>query len=132
MNGARDVRAEFDAYKLKETQVALQQDVSNRAKEQAFQSSLENLTDAYIKKQHELADAKSTNGKLLDGFNSTLSSKSAPDSPSARSANGSAGLESQLLGDCAVTLTKLAEEADGLEARLVALQTYVKEVIGKQ
>jgi hypothetical protein len=129
--GEKSVQSDFDAYINKQVAQELASEQDARAKEQAFQTSLENLTNAYITQKNALAAAHNTNGKLLDGFNTALNSPAGKDSPAGSGAHGSAGLEQELLGNCAATLVRLAEEADGLEARLVGLQSYVKSVLAK-
>lgn len=128
MNGARDVQASFDAYKAQVTANALQAQAQAANDSTGFQTSLGNLTDAYIKKQRELANAKSAYDGVLSAFEATNSGAAAPNSPAARNPNGTAGLETELLGNCAAALVKLAEEADGLEARIVGLQAYAADI----
>ncbi len=55
---------------------------------------------------------------------------SAPGASASAPAGTDAGTNvvNQLFGACAQTLVGLAREADGLEARLVGLQTYVSQV----
>jgi hypothetical protein len=135
MNGARDVQARFDAFRVQETQMALQADAANRAKEQALNLSLENLTNAYIQKQHDLATAKSHTDSMLQSFQAALAAANGAvgsDPAAPGGTNASAGPEHDILSSCAATLVKLAEEADGLEARIVGLQAYIKDVVQVQ
>jgi len=130
-NGANSVQVKFDAYKAQQLAQMVQAEQDARAKEQAFNTSLENLTNAYITQKNALAAAHATNGKLLDGFNAALSSPIGKDSPAAGGTHAGTGPEQELLGNCAAALVRLAEEADGLEARLVGLQSYIKDVVQK-
>lgn len=128
-NGARDVQIKFDAYKTEQVQMAQQQEAANRLKEQGFQTSLENLTNAYIKEHSAHLAAAASANSMLDSFNAALGSKAAPDSPAARVPDGGAGPEQELLGNCASTLVRLAAEADRLEEVIVGLQTYIKDIV---
>ena len=129
--GKESVQSEFDKYKAEQVAQALKVDSDNRAKEQGMQLSLENLTNAYIKNQKtNSANAAAANDSLRQ-LQATISDPSSADSPASRSTDGRAGLEQELLGNCAATLVRLAQEADGLEARLVGLQTYIKGVVQK-
>lgn len=129
--GKESVQGEFDKYKAEQVAQALKVDSENRAKEQGMQLSLENLTNAYIKNQKaNSANAIAANNSLRE-LQTTIDSPTGTDSPASRSTDGRAGLEQELLGNCAATLVRLAQEADGLEARLVGLQTYIKGVVQK-
>lgn len=132
-NGARDVQIKFDAYKTEQVQMAQQQEAANRLKEQGFQTSVENISNAYIKEHSaHLASVASANS-MLDSFNASLGSAATKDSPTPASPNGTtAGLDTQLLGNCAGALVRLAEAADGLEEQVVGLQAYVSAILAPQ
>lgn len=76
--------------------------------------------------------AKSELDRLRDTLADAGRATCADPSAAARVASGTR-LESELLGHCATTLTDLAAEADRLEALVVGLQQYVKNVcVGNQ
>jgi hypothetical protein len=73
------------------------------------------------------ADAQSE----LVRLRSTLSLGERPasaDSTASPGPHGSAGIERELLGQCAAALVGMAAQADRLEARIVGLQGYVTNV----
>jgi len=83
---------------------------------------------AQLKKRNE-TDAVGTRS-ALDSLRQELAlSGAAPsDAPTSPGAYGTGGLERELLGHCAATLASLAAEADRLEAKVIGLQGYVKNV----
>ena len=122
--GEAHVQGQFDAYKLQAQADYTKALAEANAKTQGFQTSLENLTDAYIKNQQNHAVAiNAASGKLRD-FQSALSHTDTCSATAPSSADGSTQPINQLFGDCAAALVELAKEADGLEEQVVGLQAY--------
>ena len=136
MNGFKAEEAEFNAYKVQVVASALAAQKAADSDKSAFQTSLENLTDAYIKeKSAHVATATSAANSLRDLQTALAAARSASASNPATpgSTDGTAGSISELFGTCATTLVKLAEEADTLEERVVGLQayaTYIQKTYG--
>ena len=87
------------------------------------------LEKAYADKKRQAASAAAGADAALDSLRNTLATT--PDrctTPTTSGDHGAAGLEQELLGQCAGALVALAKEADGLEGKVVALQGYVTKV----
>lgn len=129
-NGANSVQVKFDMYKNQQAQQAQQQEAANRLKEQGFQTSVENISNAYIKEHSAHLAANANAHSMLDSFQASLNSPAPKDPATPGSADGATqGLDAQLLGNCAAALVRLAEAADGLEEQVVGLQAYVEQVV---
>jgi hypothetical protein len=126
--GGAESRAELSDYKATQDQAALEAAEANRALEKGYQTAIGNLTDAYIKEKSAGAAAAGRAADSLRDLQTTLGSATSPNSQAASRVNGFPGLESELLGFCAATLVQLAKEADSCEARLTALQDYVRAI----
>jgi hypothetical protein len=127
--GGNSVQVEFDMYKNQQVLDTLAAQKANQLKEQGMQLSLENLTNAYIKNQKANSASAVAAGNSLRDLQATLDSPAAQDSPASRSVDAGAGPVQELLGNCAATLVRMAQEADGLENQVVGLQSYVKQVV---
>lgn len=122
-NGERDANAVYMAQ-------ALEQEKAARAKEQGMQTSLENLRDAYIAKQKSHAVSAAAAANSLRDLQAGLAIPSGNDPATAIGIDELARTRI-VVGSCAGIVQKMAEALDSSEARLSALQTYVKEVVLK-
>lgn len=109
---------------------------SFRKKEQQLVRNRQQVEAKYVDEKRKAATAALAAESALDGLRNELSKPTACAAPSdpaaAERVAGAARLERQLLGACAEALTNLAAEADGLEARIVGLQAYVRDVCLKR
>lgn len=126
--GVNATQVKFDAYKTQQLAQAMQSEQDARAKEQAFQVSLENLTNAYItEKTARINDAR-------NAANSLRELQAAIGSPAPINSQTPIGLDDtararSVVGECAATVQKMAELLDASEGRLKALQAYVKSIL---
>lgn len=126
--GGKSVQADWDAQTLAMTQAALAADIAARAKEADLQTKVKKVSAEYAKqKQVNAGLAKSLDDSLRD-FNATLGSVGPKDSSPSTGNHGTGGLERELLGNCAAAIGELAGQADRLEGKVVALQSYVGRV----
>lgn len=130
--GKAVVRVEWDRDVAVRVQAALKAEQAARAREQDLLIARNRSEERYAQEKRKAASAAASAQSALDGLRSELASRSAQAPTSFPRVDGAPGLERDLLGSCATTLVQLAAEADGLEARLVGLQGYVKEVCLKQ
>lgn len=134
--GRGSVMAAWNKEKAELTAKALEAEKAARAKEKQLLSQRQQVEAKYAEEKRKAAAAASGAQSELDRLRDALAATNtcpAPSDPSAAGrAAGASRLESDLLGRCAQALTDLAAEADGLEARLVGLQTYVKDVCLKR
>jgi len=128
--GKNSVQVEFDKYKNQQILDALAVEKANQAKEQVMKLSLENLTNAYVKNQKANSDnAIAANNSLRD-LQTTIGNPT-PIDPATSIGVDDLARARFVVGDCATTLSKMAEAFDASEARLSALQEYVKNVVQK-
>jgi hypothetical protein len=130
--GKAMLRAEWDKDKAVQTAKLLEQEQLFRKKEQALVAAKSAAEKRYVDEKRKAATAAVGAQSALDGLRDTLATAPAcpaPSDPAAASrAAGAARLERDLLGACAEALVNLGRDADLLEARLVGLQEYVKNV----
>lgn len=109
---------------------------SFRKKEQQLVTAKQQAEVRYVQEKRKAADAAVGAQSALDGLRDTLAQRdrdiASTDSTACARVDGAARLERDLLGACAKALAGLATEADGLEARIVGLQSYVKDVCQKR
>lgn len=107
-----------------------------RAKEKQLLLQRQQVEKRYVEEKRKAAAAAADAQSALDGLRDTLAARdrelATADSAASGRVNAGAGLERELLGSCAKALVDLAGEADVLEARIVGLQSYVKQVCLKQ
>lgn len=130
-SGKANVRAEWNKDIAARTAQALQVEQENRAKEQQLVAARQQAEERYAKEKRKVAAAAAGAQSELDGLRNELATAGRPacaDPAAAARADGGAGLERDLLGACATALVGMAQEADRLEAQLVGLQQYVKQV----
>lgn len=128
--GYARAQAEYTAAALKAEQAA-------RAREAQLNAARAAVEKTYVTEKRRAADAAAAAQSELDLLRDTLDSiaagrAAAADPGTAGRADGPARLEQELLGHCARALVDLAREADGLEARIVGLQGYVRDVCQAQ
>ena len=122
VSGRQAVQAKYEA-------AAAQQEKAYRAKEQALVAAKQEVEVRYAQlKKRNAADAAGSRGEL-ERLRDSLAQREAPaDAPAVPRANGGSGLERELLLEGAAALAELAAEADRLEAMVVGLQGYVRNV----
>lgn len=123
--GYDKAQAEYTAAALKAEQVA-------RAKEQELLTAQTKVEAEYAKHKKIAAADAGAAADELDRLRNELAITSAAskDSTPATGDHGTGGLERELLGNCSQTLQGVARETDRLAAKTVALQDYIKSVIG--
>jgi hypothetical protein len=126
--GASRVQALWDADKLLQQQRALTEIAKNEAKEQAFQTTLGNLTNAYIKDKadHHASAVAAANSlrDLQDELNAANRGAAAGVAAAAGGANDPSVLR-QVVGECAAVVQKMADAADATEDKLKGLQAWI-------
>lgn len=132
--GKGSVQAKWDREKAELLDKAVKAEQEARKKEQGLVAARQNAENKYVEEKRKAASAAVAAQSALNSLRLELSSTphsscSASSDPTAasRAASG-ARLERDLLGACATALTDLATEADRLEAIIVGLQRYVKNV----
>lgn len=133
-SGKSVIRAAWEKDKVEQIVSARQLEVQYRAKEQALVAAKNESEAKYVelKKRMErsAAGAQSELVRLRDQL--AARDRAAAQDPAALArAVGGTGLERELLGQCATALVGLAAEADRLEALVVGLQSYTKNVCMK-
>ncbi len=124
--GQNDVRVQYQAAALKAEKDA-------RAKEQELLAAKQKAEAAYVREKQKAAAASAGARDALDGMRNALAERDAAKetAPGSR-VDAGAGLERDILGRCAQTLVGLAAQADRLEAVVVGLQGYIKDVCLKE
>ena len=99
---------------------------------QTLQAEKQKVDQLYVQEKRKAAVAASSAQRELDRLRDTISSDNTTTSDNGSSTitrtDGRAGLEQELLGQCAATLVAMAAEADRLETVVVGLQSYVKNI----
>ena len=112
----------------KTTAAALVASENARLREQAAQKSNERVDRDYQTAKNRLAADKRITDDSLRELQAAINKPDLPAStPSGN--HGTGGLERELLGVCAATLTQLGYTADRLENKVVALQSYIANVL---
>lgn len=120
--GQNSVRAQYQT-------AALKAEAAARTKEQTLLQQKQKAEAAYVKEKQKAAAAAASADRALDGLRSALAERDAAADPATCTrVDAGSGLERELLGSCASALVGLAKEADRLEALVVGLQGYVKNV----
>lgn len=135
-SGKAVVRADWDKDKAAQNLATLEQERRFRKQEQRLLLSRQQVEKQYADEKRNAATAAAAAQSDLDRLRNELAtapSGAAPADPTAAErAAGAARLERDLLGACAASLTDLGRDADLLEARLVGLQSYVRDVCLKR
>ncbi|NBU79951.1 MAG: DUF2514 family protein [Sphingomonadaceae bacterium] len=129
--GRAHVRAQWDADIVKREKQVIDLQQAARAREQQLVAAKNEAEVRYVQLKKQAAVAAAGAQSALDGLRNELAiAPSATCADPAAGARADAGtrLESDLLGHCAQALVGLAAEADRLEAQVVGLQGYVKQV----
>ena len=101
-----------------------------RELEQNLMAQKQKAEEAYVEQKRKAAaaaaSAQSELGRLRDAL--AQRGQTPADPASSPGVDDRAGLEQELLGQCASALVSMAAEADRLEAIVIGLQGYVKGV----
>lgn len=130
-SGRAAIQTKWDLQVAKQKEEALKAEQAARSKEQALVAAKDQAEKRYAELKKQTAVAVAGAKSELDGLRNELAaagSAASQDASACPRTASRAGLESELLGHCAKTLVGLAEEADRLEALVVGLQGYVKNV----
>lgn len=121
--GREAVQSKWDKDKLVQTEQALQ-------KQQQLQIEKQRADERYADEKRKAVVASNAAKSELDRLRIELESRREESigSCTVTGVNGGARLEQELFGQCATTLVAMASEADRLEAIIVGLQSYVKNV----
>lgn len=128
-DGRNEVRAEWAIEKQDQAEAALAASEAARAKEQALTTANERIRHALVKEKADRVAAAAALDDSLRQLQAALDSPASSDSATTPGANGTGGLESELLGNCAQALAGLAGQAERLEGKVVGLQGYVNKVV---
>jgi hypothetical protein len=119
-------QAEWDADKAERVQAALEASIANRAKEKLLNDKVRKVSDDYQKLQSANASVALELERVQHDFETALNSRCAENPTATGCANGTGGLEQELLRHCAATLVGISKQADRLEAKVVGLQSFIK------
>ena len=130
VSGRAEIQAQWDADIAVRTAAALQASEKARATEQVLQTKVAKVSNDYAKSQKAHAVAVASTNDELRQLQAVLArpDKSSADTATATVDHGTGGLVSELLGQCAETVVRLAITADRLEGKTVALQAYISSV----
>lgn len=122
--GKETVQAQWDKDKLVQTEQAM-------ARQQQLMAEKQKADERYANEKRKAIAAANGAKSELDRLRDQLASsgKESVDSSTVARVDGGTRLESELLGHCATTLVAMAAEADRLEAIIVGLQEYIKQVV---
>lgn len=127
--GRAHVRAEWDRDIQERTAQALAASEAARARESELQTKVGRADRAYQDQKRATAALAVAASDGLRNLETILAAPaSGASSATASGANGTGGLERQLLGNCAAALTELGKQADRLEAKVVGLQAYIAAI----
>jgi hypothetical protein len=130
--GQDAVQVQWDKEKLAVAKA--EADAADKAlqKLQTLQAEKQKVDQLYVQEKRKAAVAASSAQRELDRLRDTIASGDTTESDNGSSTvtrvDGRAGLEQELLGQCAATLVAMAAEADRLETVVVGLQSYVKNI----
>lgn len=132
IEGRANGKALLDRAVAEQTAKALEQERAARGKERALLEAKQKAEVKYEQAKRQAASAATNAVSELDRLRNELAASNAgqptQDPTAGTRAVSRPGLESELLGHCAQALTGMASEADRLEALVVGLQAYVKNV----
>lgn len=131
-SGRAAVTAAWEKEKAIATAKALEAEQAARKREQKLVAQRQQAENRYVQEKRKASAAATATRSDLDRLRDELaaapaSCPAADPSAAARAASG-ARLERDLFGACATALADLAQETDRLEALVVGLQQYVKNV----
>lgn len=125
--GKSAIRAEFDAYRLSQTQALQKAEAEHRAKEQEWQASADKTTKA---KDEQIRSINARADKLASELRNRPS-RPASGSVPASSLNGKGGTGATLYAQDSEFLIREAARADRLRAALEACYKTYDEIRGK-
>lgn len=125
--GGKSVQAAWDAERAQVAAEKVAALLQARKKEQDLNDKVRKVSNDY---RNEKAAHDATSVQLNDSLRQfeIANSGAGQDSTGTGRANGTGGLEQELLGNCARTLVLLGQEADRLEAKVVGLQAYIAAI----
>lgn len=98
--------------------------------QERLQEAVQTVGERHEKTKRANAASAAAAGSELDGLRHELAARdrAASSAPSAAGRPDASGAERELLGVCAGALAGMAQEADRIQAKLGALQDYVRNV----
>lgn len=130
--GKAAVRADWDRDVAERTELALKASEAARAKEKALQSDVDRIRTNYAK---EAARAKADHTAALDDLDSLLhaigTTRATGTDTGPAIGTDDAARARYVFGQCAQSITAMAEVCDAVETRLTGLQEYVNSVLPK-
>jgi len=127
-SGSASVQQKWDAAITMQAQATLKASEDARIEEQATADKLRKANDdLQLEKRRRAADALRAADGLRD-FRATLYDITPGDPATASGNHGAGSVERELLGECAVVVTGLGEEADRLALKVLGLQDYVHAI----
>ena len=125
--GGNVVQAEWTAERLQASQDALKAFEQVRAKEADLQTKVRKVTNDYAAEKTRHARTAADLDVSLRQLQATLGD-APPTDPAALIGADDAARARFVVGECAAALSKVAQAADASDARLSALQDYVRAV----
>jgi len=121
--GADDVRKEYAAAATAAALAAIKT-------QERLQDAVQTVGERHEKTKRANAASAAAAGSELDGLRHEIATRdrAATAAPGAAGRADASGAERELLGQCASVLVGVAQEADRIEAKLGALQDYVRNV----
>jgi hypothetical protein len=124
--GAEHTQIKWDKEKAELTTAALKASEAARLKEKSLNLSVERVSRDYQKLQADNARIASDLERVQHDFETALNSRCTQNPTATGCANGTGGLEQELLRGCASNLIGLSKAADRLAAKVVGLQDFIK------
>lgn len=127
--GSKSVQAAWNAERVQVANEKIAAALQARKKEQDLNDKVRKVSNDY---RNEKAAHDATAVQLNDSLRQfeIANGGASKDTASTTGANGTGGLEQELLGNCARTLVLLGQEADRLEAKVIGLQAYITAIGG--
>ena len=122
------VRADWDKDIAARTVQALAAEQAARVKEQELQANNAKVSANYEKQKASNRRLAVSLDDSVRQLQAAIGGAASPNTATTPGANGTGGLERELLGSCSKSLAELAQTADRLEGKVVGLQSYVAEV----
>lgn len=129
--GKSTVKREWDRAVAEQRELTIKAQEQARAAEHALVAAKNEAEKRYVEQKRKAASDAAGSELVLSQLRDELTARdraAAQAAAASTGANAGAGLERQLFGACAQALVRMAEEADRLEATVVGLQGYVKNV----
>jgi ribosomal protein L29 len=129
--GKGTVKREWDRSVAEQREAVIKAQEEARQIEQTLVAALHNTEKKYVEQRQKASVAAAGATAELERLRRAIAAReraATQDPAPAARVDGGTGLESDLLGHCAKALVGMAQEADRLEAVVVGLQGYVKNV----